>query len=135
MACRQAIWMKALIAPSQTSPWIAPQTALQIAAHQKVSCRRHLPGIRGLHDFLALRNSGRDTVMKVRDSCYTGTLKDTPMKITKGMSASDRAIPGVNQSYFALGMVKQLSESKQSRLNQMYANFIPHDRWHELANH
>ena len=56
-------------------------------------------------------------------------------KITKGMSASDIAIPGVGQSYFALGMVKQLSESKQGHLNQMCTNFIPQDRWHELANH
>ena len=95
----------------------------------------NLPGIRGLHDFLALRNSGQDAMMKVRESCYTGILMDTPMKITKGMSASDKAIPGVSQSYFALGMVKQLSESKQSHLNQMCANFIPQDRWHELANH
>ena len=30
-----------------------------------------LPGIRGLHDFLALRNSGENAMMKVRDSCYT----------------------------------------------------------------
>lgn len=59
----------------------------------------NLPGIRGLHDFLALRNSGQDAVMKIRESCYTGTLKDTPMKITKGMSASDIAILGVGQSF------------------------------------
>ena len=72
-------------------------------------------------------------MMKVRDSCYTGTLKATPMKITRGMSPSDRALPGVGQSYFALGMVKELPESKQSHLNQMCANFIPRDRWHELA--
>ena len=65
--------------------------------------------------------------MKVRESCYTGMLKDTPMKITKGMSRSDVAIPGVHQSYCALGMVKQLSESKQAHLNQMCANFIPQD--------
>ena len=92
-----------------------------------------LPGIRGLHDFLGLRNRGGDAVMKVRDKCYTGTLKATPMKIATGMSASDRALPGVGQSYFALGMVKQLSESKQSHLNQICANFIPQDSWHELA--
>ena len=93
----------------------------------------NLPGIRALHDFLALRNSGQDAVMKVRESCYGGTLKDTPMKVTRGMSAHDIAIPGVGQSYFALGMVKTLSESKQSHLNQMCTNFIQRDRWHELA--
>lgn len=72
----------------------------------------NLPGIRDLHDFLALKNNGENAIMKVRDSYYTGMLKDTPMKITKGMSPSDRALPIVGQSYYALGMVKELSESK-----------------------
>lgn len=58
----------------------------------------NLPGIRGLHDFLALRNSGEHAVMKVRERCYSGTLQATPMKITKGMSPRDRALPGVSIS-------------------------------------
>ena len=70
--------------------------------------------------------------MKVRTNCYSGTLKSTPMAIRKGMSAADRVLPGLGQSYFAKGMVKQLSESKQSHLNQMCINFIPNDRWHDL---
>ena len=91
-----------------------------------------LPGIRDLHDFLALRNVGENALMKVRSNCYSGTLKSTPMAIRKGMSAADRVLPGLGQSYFAKGMVKQLSESKQSHLNQMCINFIPNDRWHDL---
>ena len=93
----------------------------------------NLPGIRGLHDFLALRNPGANALMKVRDNCYTGTLRDTPMKVAKGMSPTDSVLPGDGQSYYALGMVKELSNTKQSHLNQMCTNFIPHDRWHELA--
>ena len=31
----------------------------------------NLPGIRELHDFLALRNHGQDAATKVRDNCYT----------------------------------------------------------------
>ena len=92
-----------------------------------------LQGIRALHDFIALQNSGEDAVMKVRDSCYTGILKNTPMKFSKGMSPSYVAIPGVGQSYYALKVVKELSENKQSHLNQMCSNFISRDRWHELA--
>ena len=79
-----------------------------------------LQGIRALHDFIALRNRGEDAVMKVRDSCYTGILKNTPMKFSKGMSPSDVAIPGVGQSYYALKVVKELSENKQSHLNHRY---------------
>ena len=85
----------------------------------------NLPGIRGLHDFLALRNSGQDAVMKVRESCYTGVLKDTPMKVTKGMSCTDIAIPGVGQTYFALRMIKQLSESKQSHFKSNVCQLYP----------
>jgi len=43
----------------------------------------NLPGIRGLHDFVGLHNSRQSTTMKVQESCYTGTLKDKPMKIPK----------------------------------------------------
>ena len=93
----------------------------------------NLPGIRELHDFLALRNHGQDAAMKVRDNCYTSPLKNTPMKIAKGMNASDIALPCVGHSYYALGMGKELSQSKQAHLNQMCANFIPPDRWHTLS--
>ena len=72
----------------------------------------NLPGIRELHDFLALRNHGQDAATKVRDNCYTCPLKNTPMKEAKGMKASDMALPGVGQMYYALGMVKELAQSK-----------------------
>ena len=90
----------------------------------------NLPGIRGLRDFLALQNAGANAVTKVRNSCYSGVIRDTPMKVAKGKSPTDRVLPGVGQSYYALGMVKELSESKQS---QMCTNFIPRDCWHEFA--
>ena len=35
----------------------------------------NLPGIRELHNFLALRNHGQDAAMKVRGNCYIGPLK------------------------------------------------------------
>ena len=37
---------------------------------------------RDLHDFLALQNPSDQAVMKVKENCYNGTLRDTPMKIT-----------------------------------------------------
>ena len=97
-------------------------------SHSKV----HTPGIRELHDFLALNNPGTDAEMKVCEKRYTGTLKNTPMKLMKGMNPADRAIPGVNLSYAAKGLVKELSDSKLTHLRQMCRNFIPQDRWHEL---
>ena len=86
------------------------------------------PGFRELHDFLALRNHGEDAAMKVRDNCYTDPLKNTPMKIAKGRNASNMALPCVGHSYYALGMVKELLQSKQAHLYQMCANFILQDR-------
>ena len=72
----------------------------------------NLPDIRELQDFLALRNHGQDA-MKVNDNCYTGPLKNTPMKIAKGMNASDMALPCVGHSYYALGMVRNCHKASK----------------------
>ena len=53
----------------------------------------NLPVIRDLHDLLVLWNNGEKAIMKERDSYYTGTLKDIPMRMTKGMTPNDRALP------------------------------------------
>ena len=92
----------------------------------------NLPGTRDLHDFLALKNPDTDAVMKVRENCYAGTLKNTPMRITKGKNPADKAIPGVTQSYAAKCLVKPLSDSKMTHLRRMCRNFIPQEHWHEL---
>ena len=44
----------------------------------------NLPGIRELHDFLALKNHGQDAAMKVRDNCYTGPLKKNSNEDSEG---------------------------------------------------
>ena len=49
----------------------------------------NLPGIRELHDFLSLKNPGTDAVMKIRGKCYSGALKNTPMKLSKGINPMD----------------------------------------------
>ena len=73
----------------------------------------NLPGIRELHDFLALRNHGQDAAMKVRDNCYIRPLKKIPMKVAKGMNASEMALTCVGQMNFALGMVKELAQTSK----------------------
>lgn len=91
----------------------------------------NLPGIRDLHDFLALRNPGQSTIMKVREKCYSGMLIDTPMRI---VDAESRALPTVNHSYYALKRIKTLSDNKKKDLRSMCNNFISEDRWHELLS-
>ena len=66
----------------------------------------NLPGIRELHDFLALCNAGENATMMVRDNCYSGPLKTTPMSIRKGLGPQNRALLGVGDSYFAKGLAK-----------------------------
>ena len=82
----------------------------------------NLPGIRDLHDFLALCNPGHNVVLKVRETCYAGTLRDTPMKIIDELRV---ALPTVNHSYHALKRVKELSDNKKKDLRQMCTNFPP----------
>ena len=89
----------------------------------------NLPGIRDLHDFIALHNPGQNAIMKVRKMCYSGALVDTPMKV---IDASHIALPTVNHSYYALKRIKELSENKKKDLQQMCNNFIRQEEWHEL---
>ena len=81
-----------------------------------------LPGIRDLHDFLALQNAGENATMKVRDNCYCGVLRNTPMSIRKRCTLQDRALPRVSESYFAKGFVKTLSDNKQAHLTHWGRN-------------
>ena len=44
----------------------------------------NLPGIHSHHDFLAIKNPGTSAIMKVCELCYSGTLQNTPMHLTRG---------------------------------------------------
>ena len=70
--------------------------------------------------------------MKVRELCYSGTLKNTPMHLTRGYTREFLALPTVNDTYIAQGKIKQLSDTKLSHLKQMCSNYIPREEWHEL---
>lgn len=72
----------------------------------------NLPGIQGLHDFVGMHNSGQSSTMKAAILAHSRTHQRRSQK-------KKSALPGVGQTYLALGMVKQLSESKQGQLNQM----------------
>ena len=58
----------------------------------------NLPGIRELHDFMCVATSPNGVLMKVRQKCYAGVLKDTPTKVKKGFLPSDSCIPRVSDT-------------------------------------
>ena len=93
-----------------------------------------LPGIRELHDFVTIAMPPNKIVMKVREKCYSGALRDTPTKVKKDYNATDSCIPKVTDSYSARGNLRSLSENKMGHLKQMYANFIPQEKWPDFIH-
>ena len=97
----------------------------------------NLPGIRDLHDFLALRNPGFSAIMKVRETCYTGTLVDTPMRI---IDASRIVLPTISDSYYELKGLKSFQKARGKIYIKcaptLYTvnNFIHSEQCHELLN-
>ena len=86
-----------------------------------------LPGIRSLHDFVMVRSpTTGDAATRVRDYCYEGALREAPIGIAAGHSASEDAFP--TQSYSQSGSLRPLSSAKISHLKQMMDNFIPRER-------
>ena len=67
-------------------------------------------------------------IMKVREQCYRGAYKETPMKIVSGHLATERVIPLQEDTYLQRGKVSQISACKAAHLKQMYANFVPEER-------
>ena len=68
----------------------------------------NLPGIRDLHDFVCVVTSPSGVLMKVRQKCYTGTLKDTPTKVKKIFLATDLCIPRVSDTYQSKGLIRRI---------------------------
>ena len=58
-----------------------------------------LPGIRELHDFVTIAMPSDKVVMKVRERCYTGPLRDTPTKVKRGFTADQSCVPRVMDTY------------------------------------
>ena len=84
-----------------------------------------MPGIRGLHYFVFAKNSSTgDAMVRVRELCYNGPLKDSTIKVASGRLASDLVIPTPSFTYLAQGIIKDISSSKLAHLVQMYKNVI-----------
>ena len=60
--------------------------------------------------------------MKVREKCYTGTLKDTPTKLKKAFLhvANDSCIPRVSDTYQSKGLLPPLTDKKMKDLKQIF---------------
>ena len=86
----------------------------------------NLLGIGDLHDFTCVATSPSGVLMKVREKCYTGTLKDTPTKVKKG---TDLCIPRVSDTYKSKGLLRPLTDKKTEDLKQMFEKSIQVDRW------
>ena len=92
-----------------------------------------LPGIRDLHDFVAVAVPPDKVTMKVREKCYSGALRDSPTTVKKGFVSRDLCIPKVTDSYKARRKLRSLTDSKLGHLKQMYVNFIAEDKWPDFV--
>ena len=87
-----------------------------------------LPGIQELHDFIIVKQPDAGiAAMKVRERCYEGSIRPSPLKVTSG-DPHDSIIPQESENYLALNRIRELHYSKVKNLQQMYRNFIPETR-------
>ena len=93
----------------------------------------NLPEIRHLHDFVAIAVPPNKIVMKVREKCYSGALRDSPTKVKKDFIGTDSCIPRVTDSYQARMNLRSLTENKLGHLKLMYGNFIAEERWPDFV--
>ena len=75
-----------------------------------------LPGVRKLHDFLVVKAHDGKVVMKVRDKCYTGAWKDSPLHV------QDSTAIGVPTTRYSDSHHHDISAEK---MVTMYDRFIP----------
>ena len=92
-----------------------------------------LPGIRNLHDFIAVAVPPNKIVMKVRAKCYSGPLHDSPTRVEKDFVGRDSCIPRVTNSYKARGNLRTPTDSKLVNLEQILANFIAEEKWPDFV--
>ena len=89
----------------------------------------HLSGIRGLHDFLAVKNPTTGiALMKVRKFCYEGIFDNSPIK----KNSEKCVLPTPCHSYKYLNKVRVLSDAKLKDLRRMFSLYISRDMWPEF---
>ena len=81
-----------------------------------------LPGTRKYHDFLIARFYDQTVVMKVRESCYSGSFSWSPLKVL------DSTANGVPTTNYKDTQFRDLSREKLENMKQMYNQFISPER-------
>lgn len=81
-----------------------------------------LPGTRKYHDFLIARSYDQSVVMKVRESCCSGSFSTSPLKI------NDPNAVGVPTDNYKATVFRDLSTEKFENMKVMYNQFIPPER-------
>lgn len=66
-------------------------------------------------------------IMKIREQCYKGTLKEIPMKVAKDHLAMENAIPSSKDTYKQRNKIGEISSTKAAHLYQMYSNYVPEE--------
>lgn len=81
-----------------------------------------LPGVRKLHDFLIVRQHNGEVVMKVRQHCFTGAWKESPLHVIQP------DIQGEPATTYKEEQTRHLSAEKMANMITMYDRFIAPDR-------
>ena len=78
-----------------------------------------LPGTRKYHDFLIARSYDQSVVMKVRESCCSGSFSKSPLRVI------DPNAVGVPTDNYKETQFHNISEEKFEHMKLMYDQFIP----------
>jgi hypothetical protein len=78
-----------------------------------------LPGVRKYHDFLVVKAHDGTVVMKVREHCFSGSWKDSPLRIR------DSSVSGVPTETYKETQTRSLTAEKMANMVTMYDRFIP----------
>ena len=81
-----------------------------------------LSGVRKYHDFLVVKTHDRRVAMKVRQNCYSGDWKDSPLRVL------DATASGVPETTYSNSHIREISAEKMANMTTMYDRFIPPDR-------
>lgn len=81
-----------------------------------------LPGTRRYYDFLIARSFDQSIVMKVRESCCSGSFSRSPLRLV------EPAAVGIPTDNYKETQFHNLSDEKFDNMKVMYNNFIPPER-------
>ena len=81
-----------------------------------------LPGVSKLHDFLIVKGYDGHVVMKVREKCFTGDWRESPLCLL------DETIPGTPTTTYKDAHSHNIKDDKLANMVTMYNRFIAPDR-------